>query len=51
MMCAKKRSDGKFKAVESGDGGEIYAILCGLDESGNIRPVKVDDQGRIILST
>lgn len=51
MMLIKKRSDGKFKCVEGTDTGEAYVVLCGQTASGDIVPVLVDDDGKIILST
>ncbi len=50
MMLIKKRSDGKFKCVEGTDTGEAYMILCGVTEAGEVKPIRVDDLGRIILS-
>lgn len=51
MMYAKSRSSGQFKAIECGDDGELYCILCGQTASGDIVPIRVDDLGQIILST
>ena len=51
MMCVRKRSDGHIKAVEGTDTGEPYVVLCGKTASGDIVPVLVDDDGKIILST
>ena len=51
MMLIKKRSDGKFKCVEGTDSGEAYVVICGKTASGDIVPVLVDDDGKIILST
>jgi hypothetical protein len=51
MMYAKMRSTGQFKAVECGDAGEVYMLLCGLTASGEVKPLRVDDDGKIILST
>jgi hypothetical protein len=51
MMCVRKRSDGHIKAVEGTDSGEVYVILCGVTASGEIKPIRVDDLGRIVLST
>lgn len=50
MMCAKKRSDGRYKAVECADDGSQYVVLCGVDSEGVIRPILVDENGKIILS-
>ena len=50
-MCVRKRSDGHIKVVEGTDTGEPYAILCGVTASGEIKPLRVDDDGKIILST
>jgi hypothetical protein len=51
MMCAKKRSDGRAKMIECTDSGEPYMLLCGVDVNGIVRPVMVDENGKIILST
>jgi len=51
MMCVRKRSDGHIKVVEGTDSGEPYVVLCGKTASGDIVPVLVDDDGKIILST
>lgn len=51
MMCVRKRSDGRIKVVEGTDTGEPYVVLCGKTASGDIVPVLVDDDGKIILST
>ena len=51
MMLIKKRSDGKFKCIEGTDEGEPYMLLCGLTASGEVVPIRVDDDGKIILST
>ena len=51
MMCVRKRSDGHIKVVEGTDIGEPYVVLCGKTASGDIVPVLVDDDGKIILST
>lgn len=51
MMLIKKRSDGKFKCIEGTDTGEPYVVLCGVTESGDVVPIRVDDDGKIILST
>lgn len=51
MMLIKKRSDGKFKCIEGTDTGEPYAILCGVTASGEIKPLRVDELGQIVLST
>jgi len=51
MMLIKKRSDGKFKCVEGTDTGEAYVILCGVTASGEVKPLRVDELGQIILST
>ena len=51
MMYAKSRSSGQFKAVEGGDDGELYCILCGQTASGDIVPVLVDADGKIITTT
>lgn len=50
MMCVRKRSDGHIKVVEGTDTGEAYVVLCGKTASGDIVPVLVDDDGKIILS-
>lgn len=50
-MCVRKRSDGWIKVVEGTDTGEPYVVLCGKTASGDIVPVLVDDDGKIILST
>lgn len=51
MMLIKKRSDGKFKCVEGTDSGEPYVVLCGLTEGGDVVPIRVDADGKIVLST
>ena len=51
MMCIKARSDGRIKCVEGSDTGEPYVVVCGKTTSGNIVPILVDDDGKIILST
>jgi len=51
MMYAKMRSTGQFKAVECGDAGEVYMLLCGLTEGGDVVPIRVDADGKIVLST
>ena len=51
MMCVRKRSDGHIKVVEGTDTGEPYVVLCGKTASGDIVPVLVDADGKIILST
>ncbi|HON37089.1 MAG TPA: hypothetical protein PLY52_12385 [Methanothrix sp.] len=51
MMCVRKRSDGHIKVVEGTDSGEVYVVICGKTASGDIVPVLVDDDGKIILST
>ena len=51
MMCVRKRSDGHIKVVEGSDTGEPYMILCGVTEGGEIKPIRVDADGKIILST
>jgi hypothetical protein len=50
-MCVRKRSDGLLKVVEGTDTGEPYVVLCGKTASGDIVPVLVDADGKIILST
>ncbi len=50
MMCIKARSDGRIKVVEGTDTGEPYVILCGVTEGGDIVPLRVDSDGKIILS-
>ncbi len=50
-MCVRKRSDGHIKVVEGTDTGEPYVVLCGKTASGDIVPVLVDADGKIILST
>lgn len=50
MLYAKKSSDGRPKKLESTDTGELKVLLCGVDENGNIRPLMVDETGKIILS-
>ena len=50
-MCVRKRSDGHIKVVEGTDTGEPYMILCGVTEGGEIKPIRVDADGKIILST
>ncbi len=50
-MCVRKRSDGHIKVVEGTDTGEPYMVLCGKTASGDIVPVLVDADGKIILST
>jgi len=49
-MCVKKRSDGQIKCVEGTDSGEAYMILCGVTAAGEIKPILVDDDGKIITS-
>jgi len=51
MMCVRKRSDDHIKVVEGTDTGEPYVVLCGKTASGDIVPVLVDADGKIILST
>lgn len=51
MMCVRKRSDGHIKVVEGTDTGEPYMILCGVTEGGEIKPIRVDADGKIILLT
>ena len=51
MMCVRRRSDGHIKVVEGTDSGEAYVVLCGKTASGDIVPVLVDADGKIILST
>lgn len=51
VMYLKKRSDGSDKAVEGTDNGELYVILCGLAEGGDVKPLRVDENGQIILAT
>jgi len=51
MMCIKARSDGRIKCVEGSDTGEPYMILCGVTEGGEVKPLRVDELGQIILST
>jgi len=51
MMCVRKRSDGHIKVVEGSDTGEPYMILCGVTEGGAVKPIRVDADGKIILST
>ena len=51
MMCVRKRSDGHIKVVEGTDSGEVYVILCGVTEGGEVKPLRVDELGQIILST
>ena len=50
-MLIKKRSDGKFKCVEGTDSGEAYVVICGKTASGDIVPVLVDDDGKLVLSS
>ena len=50
MMCIKARSDGRIKCVEGTDTGEPYVILCGVTESDEIVPLRVDSDGKIIIS-
>jgi len=50
-MCVRKRSDGHIKVVEGTDTGEPYVVLCGVTEGGEIKPLRVDELGQIILST
>jgi hypothetical protein len=51
MMCVRKRSDGHIKVVEGTDSGEVYVVLCGVTEGGDVVPIRVDADGKIILST
>ena len=51
MMLIKKRSDGKFKCIEGTDAGEPYVILCGLTEGGDVVPLRVDVDGKVVFST
>ena len=50
-MCVRKRSDGHIKVVEGSDTGEPYVVICGKTASGDIVPILVDADGKIILST
>ncbi|OPY57594.1 MAG: hypothetical protein A4E49_00021 [Methanosaeta sp. PtaU1.Bin112] len=50
-MIIKQRSDGRAKMVEGTDTGEPYVILCGVTASGEVKPLLVDDDGKLILST
>jgi len=50
-VIGKKRSNGALKHIECTDSGEAYVLLCGIDAEGNIRPVLVDESGKIILSS
>jgi hypothetical protein len=50
-MCIKARSDGRIKCVEGSDTCEPYMILCGVTEGGDIVPIRVAADGKIILST
>ena len=50
-MCVRKRSDGHIKVVEGTDTGEPYMILCGVTEGCDIVPIRVDADGKIVLST
>jgi hypothetical protein len=50
MMCAKKTSDGKAKMIECEDTGELRVMLCGKTISGEILPVRVDENGCILTS-
>ena len=50
-MCVRKRSDGHIKAVEGTDSGEAFVVLCGVTEAGVVTPIRVDGDGKIILST
>ncbi len=49
-MYIRKRSDGRIKVVEGTDSGEPYIILCGVTESGEVEPLRVDADGKIVLS-
>jgi len=51
MMCVRKRSDGHIKVVEGTDSGEAYVVLCGQTASGDIVPVLVDADGKLVLSS
>lgn len=51
MMSAKRTSDGRSKKVECSDSGEVKVLLCGLTASGVVVPVRVDDLGKIVLSS
>ena len=51
MMCVRKRSDGHIKVVEGTDTGEAFMVLCGVTEAGVVTPIRVDGDGKIILST
>lgn len=50
-MCVRKRSDGHIKVVEGTDTGEAYVVLCGQTASGDIVPVLVDADGKLVLSS
>jgi len=51
IMRMRKRSDGRVRVLEGTDSGEAYVVICGKTASGDIVPVLVDDDGKIILST
>lgn len=51
MMCAKKTSGGGFKTIECEDSGELHVLLCGKTASGEIKPVLVDGDGKLITSS
>ncbi len=53
--------DAKIRGVESAtdrlvlmkvdQNGNLYCIICGQQADGTITPIRVDEQGRIILSS
>ena len=51
IMRVRKRSDGRVRVLEGTDSGEVYVVLCGVTEGGDVVPIRVDADGKIILST
>lgn len=50
-MMYIKRSDGRPKAAEGEDSGEIRVLICGKTISGEILPVLIDENGCILTSS
>jgi len=49
-MITAKSASGKSKVLMCTDEGELKVLLCGVQADGSVRPVKVDDEGRLIMT-
>lgn len=49
MMISAKKADGKVKALECSNSGELRVLLCGMQADGTITPVLVDADGKLVM--